>query len=291
MKKNKTKKSGQRRCGFSLLEMSIVLSAIAILTVSVMQGRELIRKSKITAAINLTRTSPVQKIDNLIAWWETTMPQSFDSASATDGVTVSTWYDISNVSISPNNATAGSAPSYAANAINGLPVLKFNGAQYLNFSGTSLVNTDYTIFVVEKKTLSTGEDLFIGGTGNSTNSRLHLGYLNNTTIAFRQYSNDYNVTPITSSYNSGNAVVHTFRFSSASGKNYYYNGTSQTLTAVSSPVPTQGLLSYAGAKIGANDQYYDGYIAEIIMYSRALSTQERVDVERYLGQKWGVTVS
>jgi hypothetical protein len=36
--------------------------------------------------------------------------------------------------------------------------------------------------------------------------------------------------------------------------------------------------------------YYDGDIGEIIIFDRALKTEERQSIEKYLGQKWGIKI-
>jgi hypothetical protein len=36
---------------------------------------------------------------------------------------------------------------------------------------------------------------------------------------------------------------------------------------------------------------WQGWIGEILLYDRALSASERLNVERYLGKKWGITVA
>jgi len=51
--------------------------------------------------------------------------------------------------------------------------------------------------------------------------------------------------------------------------------------------------SYALASIGGAGASFplNGYIAEIVIYSRALSVADVQRVERYLGTKWGLTVA
>jgi hypothetical protein len=51
--------------------------------------------------------------------------------------------------------------------------------------------------------------------------------------------------------------------------------------------------SYALASIGGAGSSFplNGYIAEIVIYSRALSVADVQRVERYLGTKWGLTVA
>jgi hypothetical protein len=36
--------------------------------------------------------------------------------------------------------------------------------------------------------------------------------------------------------------------------------------------------------------YYSGLIGEVIIFSRSLRAEERQDVEKYLGKKWGIAV-
>jgi hypothetical protein len=52
------------------------------------------------------------------------------------------------------------------------------------------------------------------------------------------------------------------------------------------------LVSYNGAKIALyQTYYYKGDIAEIIMFSRALSDKDRQAVESYLSKKWAIKIS
>jgi hypothetical protein len=51
---------------------------------------------------------------------------------------------------------------------------------------------------------------------------------------------------------------------------------------------TIGTPNYWG---GAPKFYYDGYISEIICFSRSLKQFERKGVEQYLSQKYGIKIS
>ncbi|MBM5781912.1 MAG: LamG domain-containing protein [Pelagibacterales bacterium] len=49
-----------------------------------------------------------------------------------------------------------------------------------------------------------------------------------------------------------------------------------------------------GLAVGAsfsNWEYYQGYIGELIVFSRALNDEERKSVEKYLSQKWGIPLT
>ncbi len=42
---------------------------------------------------------------------------------------------------------------------------------------------------------------------------------------------------------------------------------------------------------GSPMDYFEGTIGEIIIFSRALKTEERTALEDYLGKKWGIAIS
>ena len=64
---------------------------------------------------------------------------------------------------------------------------------------------------------------------------------------------------------------------------------SSWLTAGSTP-NNDSLTSSIGFD-GSTSNHFDGFVAEIALYQRALSSTERQAIERYLGRKWGITVA
>jgi prepilin-type N-terminal cleavage/methylation domain-containing protein len=296
--KNTTSKN---RLAFSLIELSVVILVIGILVIGITQGSRIIREAKLKSARALTASSPVAAIGNIAMWLESTSEKSFiasekvNTALGSTG-TISTWYDINPQSTSLNNATQGTAnnkPRYLVNGINGLPAINFDGGtDFLNFNGAPLTNNNYTLFIVEQRR-SGGVIYFIGGTGNSANTRLHLGYESSTTPSFRQYANDYDATNAVAAYSGLKPLIHTFWFNSSytsDAKQYYVNSVYKTLSAAGSTVETQGLTSYPGATIGQKGDgwFFNGDIGEIIMFNKALTNSERTNIENYLISKWGI---
>jgi len=283
-----------QKLGFSLIELSIAILVIGILVIGVTKGSRIIYSAKIKSARALTDGSPVNSTSNLILWLETTSDKSFDTTVGI-GDQITTWNDINTQSTTKNNATqtvsSSYSPIYTSNLINGLPALEFDGTDdYLSFSGADLIGTNYTAFIVEKRT-DGNNNYFIGGTGSKTNGTLVFGYNSNKMI-FNQYKNSY-VTGAIFPYSSPTPRIHCFRFHQAIGRNYHLNGTNITITPSGSVSPTQGLVSYDDAMIAkwATLDYYKGDIAEIIMFNRYLRDGERQEIEDYLSQKWGINLS
>jgi len=292
------------RLGFSLLELSISLLVIGLLMTAVVKGSDLISQARLTAARELTINSPILKIDGLVLWFETTMPQSFDASETYNGSQISTWYDISGyIPNSPNNATAGNSPTYASSAVNNLPALNFNGSNdYLETA--NLTATDYSIFTI----LQTGST----GVGNIVDN----AYLNSCVI-WSDVAGNHNdlvqlaigagvaktgvgkegISGFPTLYGSiavntnTPIIIATTRLMSSGLLSLYVNGVADGTNATgNSNVLSANPVMVIGGNI-LDNKYYTGYISEIIIFNQILSDQERQDVERYLGQKWGITVS
>lgn len=280
---------------FSLIETSIVLLIIGILVAGVTQGSRLIRASKLQTAQNLTTNSPVTGIPNLSAWWETSLESSFLAAEAVDTTSISTWYDNNVQSSYKNNfvqATADNQPKFYENIFNGaIPAIRFDGTNdFMTFDGSPLIGTPYTIFIVEQRRVANaGIMTILGGTDNGTvNGNMHLGYRSNTTITHAQFTNDIDYT--ISAFASIVPRIHTFWMSKTSGKKYYLNG--GTTADAASSGQTATMVSYTGSSIGRSVWlYYNGDVAEVIIFTRSLKDEERQSIETYLSKKYGIGIS
>lgn len=278
---------------FSLIEVSIVILIIGILISAISQGGVFINKSRLSNAQSLTQNSVVNHISDLVAWYETSLESSFPINEQNDQGFISTWYDNSPGAITRNNATQSAntnKPKFYENIFNGaIPGIRFDGSNDLMpFDGSAIINSSYTIFVVEQRRSSASSNYFLGGTTLSQNQNLVLGYRNNTTVTQAHFSNDMDVT--IAAYSSPKPTIHTFQFDSTNGKKYWSNG-GATPDATNSG-QTAAITSYTGSALGRyNTGYYNGDLAEVIIFKRILKGDERQNIENYLSKKYGISIS
>ena len=283
---------------FSLIELAIVMLIIGILIAGITGSSRLIAQFRLSTAKTITQSAPVWSIKNLESWYETTLDESFIDIEAEDGSTISTWNDINVQKINRDNATQSSAssrPLYVANVFNNaIPAVRFDGSNdFFSIDGQYLVGNPYTIFAIERRLSPTGaQDMYLGADGVSLDRNIALGYnASDSSYRFSHYANGIQITA--PSYSTPIVKMHTHMLSVTAGKSYWENGgttpdvtgSSQTATLISLTTP------YIAKKIASTTQYYHGDLAELIIYSRALNTEERQSIEDYLSKKYNIAIN
>jgi prepilin-type N-terminal cleavage/methylation domain-containing protein len=288
---------------FSLIELSIVILIIGILVAGVTQSSRLIRQMALSSAKSLTTSSPVPSIAGLVSWYEPTLDKSFDEAEASDNSTVSNWYDINPTSVSKINliqSDPNRRPTYVVNGLNGLPSLKFNGANtYLQSNGfiPEHNTNNFSLFIVTMNFLNSvasHKSIFCNRYGPAPYNVLR-GF------TIYSFSNTYNITMGTGNGwdgPSGQTVVYgTADIISLIRDNVnstlYKNGLNPAVRPMNYLPNTIRPTSVGGmTACELNDVYFfNGYINEIILYNRNLTNDERQDVEKYLAKKWAIKPS
>lgn len=290
---------------FSLIELSIAVLIIGILVAGITQGSGLIQKFRIKTAQNLTQSSPVNGIKNLVAWYETTSQASFDSTI--DGVSnnqVANWYNIalsSKGSSNANQTTAANRPIYTENDINSLPTVKFaeSQSQFLNLPNGTVPysNSPYTIFIVAKADKScsaaTGDCGLLSGGNFSTNQANAFRY--NLATAGQERAGLHNpwwgadATTVSSSLPVTSPHIAVFYYNQKE-RRIIFNGSEQAITGATI-INNQAtdVNNYIGRV--ANNEYLTGSIGEIIIFDRGLTEEELSSIEAYLSKKWGIKIS
>ncbi len=303
----------KQRKAFSLVELAIVILIIGIVVAGVTQGTRLISAYRLSSAQQLSQSSPVVSIAGLVLWLDATNNISFIETEAQDEFKLSKWNDSDPHENPKHNAAQTSTdaqPVYVASAINGLPAVRFDGAQYMDIPYVSELNTaSYTVIVAVKPIVLPGAGYsgIVCNRGEASTTKGYIVYLtsgNNyrgwvgtsggwrgqnsyfTAVANRSeiFATSYDASPaINSQY------AYFYRGRITNGGTYSTTDSGFTIVTQS----TQPMRIGASANITnptpiAPTSFFNGYIGEIIIFNRKISSEERKAIEDYLAKKWGV---
>lgn len=291
---------------FSLIELSIVILIIGILVAGVTSSSRLLNQMRLTSARSITLSSPVSAINDLSLWYETTSSKSFDSETPGNGEYIAKWYDLNPQRLEKLDLSQTGAdslkPIYETNAINGLPALRFNGGQFLervNTLGSDFARSDQiSVFFVQnhRPNISASSTLsWVLSSGGVELWRLnvHAGTSDNL-ISF-----DFGPCCPTASRSIFSAPAGFFDKTNI--LSFIKNNTTTTSrinnvviginNSSSSSLNTGSISSFTIGRLTIYPWYsLNGLFSELIIFSRALKEDERLDVERYLAKKWGVKI-
>jgi hypothetical protein len=212
-----------------------------------------------------------------------------DALALADGTAVSSWTDSSGLGNNATQGTGANQPIFKTSILNSLPIIRFDGTNSFLTHALS-VSADCTIFLVMKRTGgpntyqvpfvaippstsyhpivvahgTAGTDLW--GTNNGASTEVY-GSAATTFKVFtmRLASNVVSLFGNGATENAGTSLVG------------YYSGDATD-------------RRFVGSTSGAANRF-GGDIAEIIVYDSALSTTNQQNVERYLGQRWGIVAT
>ena len=249
------------------------------------------------ALIGVGRGFTPAQLPNLALWLNASAV-----TGKSDGDAMATWADQSGNGRNATQATGTKQPLYKTNIVNGKPVLRFDSTDdCLTASAIDLTGTPAVSLFVVTATIGSATDRVVFET--SSNFNANVGSF----ILFRDTSNKVNVDVKgntvgasqcigTTSVTSAATVltgVYDMSLSALLEAQLYVNGTAEG-SHTGSVENTANFGTHAiniGSRNNGASLPLGGDIAEIILYSRALSTAERQQVERYLGAKYGITVA
>lgn len=230
-----------------------------------------------------------KSIANIVHWWDAS-----DAGTLTMDTGVSQWRSKAGAQTVASQATGNNQPT--TTTINGRTALLFDGANDgLTFTGAA--RTDETwILAAAQVSDQTGSRAILSDGGNGDGINAVKGTVKildtswgSSTDGVGRIRSEAAANPATPFPASIVSVVR----STAAGGFVYRNGTQQTsIVNGSTYFTTSG--SVAIARIGfysSATAQLNGWIGEIVCYSRALSAAERQKVERYMGLRWGITVA
>lgn len=198
-----------------------------------------------------------------------------------DGDPVNSWEDQSGNGL---DIGLGIAPEYKINIINGLPVVRFDrtGSEHLYRVAAPLQGPNFTAFIVTRMTATDQNWTMFGLGDRSTDNGWDIGTNSSKRrISYWDVGNWDDDIPTTNwevwSVDSGGA-----------GCRLWINGNSVAVAGgVGQPVPPTSFIA-VGCRNDQGASFFDGDIAEIILYDGIISDADRVYVESYLDEKYGL---
>ena len=205
-----------------------------------------------------------------------------DVFSYSSGTLVSQWRDKSGNDNHVSQSTTSSQPT-RNRTLNSKSVVDFDGSDdSLSSSNSLTLSSGHTMFAV------TLTDAFSSDAGLiSIQDRLDNGITIHTGgyAYFYFGSGSYNTTQSVAA--STSYILSKVWTGATSGNRISYkDGTQGYSTGTMASSHSTGVL-----RLGQQTTYYNGYIAEVIIYNRELSQDEITKVHNYLQNKWNISVS
>jgi len=221
-----------------------------------------------------------------------------DTGVLTNGTgQVTNWQDQA-TSDGSHNAVQGTtalSPQFVVGGLNGQPVVRFNGTDQSLLLGdlSSLFTTEATLFVVATvMTLDQNYNLYSTSGNSASWSQGFVGPFysgNDFEYRYNQYGSfgNYPEAPRSGS--------HIMEFLAGSDYTEFTDGTSLgTLNSVNTASDSNGGYKFKGGAahiLGGYqaEQYFGGDVAEVLIYNRVLTANERNQVGVYLQARYGIS--
>ncbi len=271
---------------------------VGILIAGVTSSSRLVKRMKVITAQNLTQSSPVPSIKDLSVWYESSLDKSFVDSEESDGTPITTWFDNniqSSFKYDFKQATVANQPKYSEGIINNLPAVRFDGvddcmvANSVGISGKGM-----TAFLVGQRVAFGGYSRvgMLAGLGPSPQND---DSASGSFIAFADYGTVFtsltNLRNASNTAHPGNGAPYIMGNIYTGLMNMMYlngNSTAQATEVTNFLVDSLRVGCYY---FNSNTGFHNGYIAEVIIYNRALNTEERKSIEAYLSKKYAIKVA
>jgi len=316
--------------GFSLVELSVVVVIVMVMISGLLQSSRIIGSMRVNTARNVTQSSAMPWVNYIVSWQDSTAEDAFKEEETDDGDKISRWNgaevrysDRINLIQSNSNNQA----SYKANGMFGLPSVLFDGTDdffeserteqdVLTYRSASIFGVFEAVEIntTDKRTIffnpadNCGLELEISHSSDNKSGNLAVssnsgcgGTPNATSSPFGFFVNNEKVVMSIIIFSSPTDLGSTANIkffkngflldSNQVGSNSYNSSLINTLKSYSA----NSHKFYLGAtKATENSQpknFFKGMIGELIIFNRSLNNEDRKEIEKYLGRKWGVKVN
>jgi len=241
---------------------------------------------------NLLERVIKDEIGSCTLWLDGDDPRTIDFRTSKPDV--DQWFDKSESGIitSVSQATASQKPHAVLQALRGRTALLFDVAASQGLAASNAViggTTAQTIFAVGARNTGTSRTIFAED-DITDHIDLAVGdssafyHVNN--VGVLSHSTDTTAAPA-----DGELFVVGFVGLNDTDRTIYLNGGNSGSTSTSNSISTNRTTIVYKHSNGSDVLYFDGYIAEILVFTKALADFERKLLELILGAKYGVTIT
>lgn len=209
-----------------------------------------------------------------------------------DGDPVAQWDDESGNGWHLTQPTSGLEPIYKTGIINGLPVLRFDGAGARYAYADSVFGglSEGEMFVVIKLVNDPPNVSSKAGAWNfgSSSNRSHYPFTDG--VVYESFGstarkNTGDPTPSLASWRLYNPASSSTEWTSRIDGSVHFTTATNTVGFPSSAI------EFGSNYVGGTREFVDGDIAELIIYDNVLSSAYRTTVEDYIADKYGLTIA
>ena len=320
--------SRKKNRAFSLIEISVVIVIVMIMIAGLMQASRVIGSMRITTARNVTQSSAMPWINYIVTWYDATAADAFKENETNDGNKVSLWNGAEirySDRINIVQVDDAKKPIFVTNGMYGLPSIKFDGIDdYFaseNLEQAVLTYRSGTVFVVfEPKTTSTTAKRSIFYQPSECGREFDFGY------GFNGQKGNLGLASSSEACGSTNATTSGIDFvvqnekiivsmviyqlpmtkGEISNIKIFRNGYPEVTSKVNDGYNSALIEStkkyadgssriYVGARKTSDSanpsSFFEGLLGEMIVFNRSLNNEDRKEIEKYLGKKWGIKVN
>jgi type II secretory pathway pseudopilin PulG len=321
--------SRKKNRAFSLIEISVVIVIVMIMIAGLMQASRVIGNMRITTARNVTQSSAMPWINYIVTWYDATAADAFSESENNDGNKISRWNGAEirySDRINITQVDDAKKPIFVSNGMYGLPSIKFDGVDDY-FASEQIEQSILTyrsgaVFIVfEPKTTSTAAKRSIFYQPAECGREFDIGYgfgglAGNFGLASSSEGDCGSTNATTSSLNyvvpnekivvSMNIYQAPMTKGDISNIKIYRNGYLETISKVGDGYNSALIEStkkyadgsnriYVGARKTSDSanpsSFFEGLLGEMIVFNRSLNNEDRKEIEKYLGKKWGIKVN
>lgn len=244
-------------------------------------------------------------VDNSVnnALW---LKADIGTSTSTNGAPVSSWTDVSGNGNTVSQTNTNQQPLYQASFMNGNPTILFdnnNGSgqnDYLTGVDSPVLDNSngFTLFTVIRPNSNSNNARSI--VSKRTNVGVNQAYMlfiygnNRATLDVVTNNNRFDSNPVSITAGSNYIITGSYDGTLASSqRSKIYSGQTLLATGTESDasMPDYNSPLILGSTHVGDPRPFDGHIAEVIYYRRALNVTEKIIVDNYLSSKYNIALS